>query len=106
MMVGSERLSDYANHQIRLTDERWTHILDHPEMVGQYRRLSETLSEPDIVIATVMDETILTYHRLYEQTPVTRKYLVVVVKMASDDAFILTAYFTSRVKKGQVIWHP
>ena len=75
-------------------------------MVSQRERLAETLAEPDIVIASVTDEAVLAYHRLYESTPVTRKYLVVVVKTAQEDAFILTAYFTSRLKKGQIVWHP
>jgi hypothetical protein len=105
-MTGHEVLNDYEDRAIRLTDERWAHILDHPEMVEQRQRLAETLAEPDIVIATVADETVLAYHRLYERTPVTRKYLVVVVKMASDDAFILTAYFANRLKRGSIVWHP
>ena len=105
-MAGLEVLSDYQGRAVRLTGERWAHILDHPEMVGQRERLVEALAEPDIVIATLTDEAVLAYHRLYETTPVTRKYLVVVVKTAPEDAFILTAYFTSRLKKGQVVWHP
>ncbi len=105
-MAGYEILSDYQDRAVRLTDERWAHILDHPEMIGQHERLIETLAQPDIVVATIADETVLAYHRMYEKTPVTRKYLVVVVKMGSDDAFILTAYFTSRLKRGQIVWHP
>ena len=105
-MAKHEVLSDYWDRPVRLTAERWAHILDHPEMAGQRERLAETLAGPDIVIATLTDDTVLAYHRLYETTPVTRKYLVVVVKMAQGDAFVLTAYFTSRLKKGQIVWHP
>ena len=61
---------------------------------------------PDVVVATVKDESVLAYHRIYERTPVTRKYMVVAVKVAADDAFVLTAYFASRLKKGKIIWHP
>jgi len=73
-------------------------------MIGQRERLIETLAQPDLVIATVKDETVHVYHRLYETTPVTRKFLVVAVKMEEDDAFVLTAYFTSRLKKGKIVW--
>ncbi len=103
-MTDFEVLIDYQQRTIRLTAERWAHIVNHPEMVGQYDRLVETLSAPDIVIATVRDEAVHTYHRLYETTPVTRKYLVVVVKIEAEDAFVLTAYFTSRLKKGKIVW--
>ena len=106
-MAALEALIDYQGRAVRLTAERWAHVLDHPEMVGQRERLADTLAEPDVVIATVTDEAVLAYHRLYETTPVTRKYLVVVVvKTAPGDAFILTAFFTSRLKKGQIAWHP
>jgi len=99
-----EILTDCQGRAVRLTEERWAHILDHPEMIGQRERLIETLAQPDLVIATVKDETVHVYHRLYETTPVTRKFLVVAVKMEEDDAFVLTAYFTSRLKKGKIVW--
>jgi hypothetical protein len=99
-------ITDYQGRVVRLTAERWVHILDHPEMVGQHERLAETLTKPDIVTTTALDEDELAYHRLYERTPVTRKYLVVIVKAALDDAFVLTAYFANRFKKGRIVWHP
>jgi hypothetical protein len=101
--VNSTVITDYGHRAVRLTAERWAHILDHPEMVGQRERLIETLTEPDTVIAAVLDETVLAYHRLYEATPVTLKYLVVIVKAAPEDAFVLTAYYTSRLKKGKIV---
>ena len=99
-----ENLIDYRGQTIRLTNERWTHILDHPEMMGQRERISEALLMTDDVIATAKDETVHTYHKFYEQTPVTKKYLIVAVKIAADDAFVLTAFFSSRSKKGNVVW--
>jgi hypothetical protein len=102
-----EHFEALQNHQgltIRLTNERWAHIVDHPEMAGQQERLAETLMSPDIVTATVKDETVHAYHHLYETTPVTRKHMVVVVKMLAEDAFVVTAFYSSRVKKGEVIW--
>jgi hypothetical protein len=97
-------LIDYAGRDIRLTSERWQHILDHPEMGDQEERLAETLREPDTVIATQRDPTVQCYHRLYEDTPVTRKYLMIAVKVLDDDAFVITAHFMSRLKRGTKIW--
>ena len=99
-----EILTDHQGRAIRLTSERWSHILDHPEMIGQHERLIDTIANPEIVIATIKDETIHTYHRLYGQTPVTRKHLVVAVKILGDDAFVVTAFFSNRVKRGIQIW--
>lgn len=103
-MIDDEILTDHQGRQVRLTAERWAHILEHPEMAEQRARMVETLAAPDVVIATVKDEAVHTYHRLYERTPVTRKYLVVAVKMEAEDAFVLTAFFTSRLKKGTIVW--
>lgn len=98
--------TDCQGRAIRLTEERWRHILGHAEMLGQQERIEQTLACPDIVIATIKDESVHAYHRLYENTPVTRKYLVVVAKMLEGDAFVLTAFFSGRMKKGRTVWQP
>ncbi len=96
--------TDYTGRIIRLTEERCAHILDHPEMGDQLERVAEALSEPDGVVATVADGTVHVYHKHYSQTPVTKKYLLVVVKVLSNDAFVLTVFFSNRQKKGTIIW--
>jgi hypothetical protein len=101
-----EVFTDYKGRAIRLTNERWDHILEHPEMIEQRERLMETLSAPALVISTTKDDAIHTYHRFYEVTPVTSKYLIVAVKIMEDDAFVVTAFYSSRQKKGKIIWQP
>lgn len=96
--------SDYLGHQIRLTQERLAHLLQHPEMEGQIARLQETLLEPELVVSTTVDQNVLAYHRYYTTTPVTSKFLLVVVKKSANDAFVLTAFFSNRQKKGIIIW--
>lgn len=102
--MNDQILIDYQERPVRLTQERWLHILQHPEIVDQRERLIETLRTPQIIIATVADENVHAYHRLYAETPVTRKYLIVVVKFIEDDAFVLTAYFSNRLKRGRIVW--
>ncbi|MBI1923216.1 hypothetical protein HYR99_03090 [Candidatus Poribacteria bacterium] len=99
-------LRDFHGRDIRLTDERLAHILEHPEMQGQEQRIAETLLTPDSVILSHRDSTVHLYHKLFDQTPVTRKYLVVAVKYLDPDAFVLTAFFTDKEKKGVRIWPP
>lgn len=105
-MVDYEIFTDYNGRAIRLTNERWMHIIEHPEMVDQRERLVQTLSDPEIVVATISDPTVHVYHRFFRTTPVTSKYMMVMVKIRSDDAFIVTAFYTSRQKKGTIIWQP
>ncbi|MEZ4709711.1 MAG: PBECR2 nuclease fold domain-containing protein [Caldilineaceae bacterium] len=95
---------DHTGRNIRLTQERHDHLLEHPEMSGQVTRIQETLENPQIIVATVADQTVHVYHRHYASTPVTSKYLLVAIKIEFDDAFVLTAFFSSRQKKGVTVW--
>ena len=97
-------LTDYENRVVRLTGERWAHVRKHPEMVGQQELIRETLLEPELVVATRADESVRVYHRHYARTPVSSKYLLVAVKILPDDAYVLTAFFSSRQKRGLTIW--
>jgi hypothetical protein len=97
-------LTDHTGRALRLTAERLAHILEHPELNDQLVWIRETLQTPMFVVATEADETVHVYHRWYATTPVTSKYLLVVVKVLETDAFVLTAFFSSRQKKGNTIW--
>jgi len=96
---------DVHNRHIRLTEERREHIeTDHPEMFGQINRIQETLLNPDIIARSRTDPEVELFYRHYDATPVTEKYLCVVVKVLVDDIFIITAYFTDKIKKGEILW--
>jgi len=95
---------DFEGRAIRLTKERLRHILDHPEMVEMINSIAETLISPQRVIASLSDPEANLYYRFYIGTKVGNKYLCVVVKIKFDDAFILTAYLTDTIKKGEIVW--
>ena len=97
-------LHDYQGLSIRLTDERLAHILEHPEMVGLERAIEETLVQPQKVVESFSDPQAHLYYRFYVGTRVGDKHLCVVVKVVGEDAFVLTAYLTDKVKKGVQIW--
>jgi hypothetical protein len=96
---------DIHNRNIRLTEERQEHIeTDHPEMSGQINKIQETVSNPDKIVRSRTDPDVELFYRHYDATPVTEKYLCVVVKVLVDDIFIITAYFTDKIKKGEILW--
>jgi len=98
-------LQDLRNRSIRLTDERVNHLeTDHPEMVGQTPRIAETLAAPDWIVRSKTDSTVELFYKWYPSTPVTTKFLCVVVKVLPDDHFIITSYYTDAVKRGEVLW--
>ncbi len=98
------KLPDYEGHFIRLTEERWAHISEHPEMTGMRTAVEETLEGPEVVIQSTSDPDARLYYRFYPQTLVGGKYLCAVVKVRGDDAFVVTAYLTDQVKKGNALW--
>jgi hypothetical protein len=98
-------LTDYAGRNIRLTDERREHILKHPEMQGMETAIADTLAKPEIVVRSLSDRASWLYHRYYRATPVGDKWLCVVVKIEVRDPFVITAYLTDKVKRGDVIWN-
>jgi hypothetical protein len=97
-------LRDHQGLAIRLTDERLTHILEHPEMAGLEHAIEETLAQPERVMQAFSDSQAHLYYRLYVGTRVGDKYLCVVVKVQVDDAFVLTAYLTDKIRRGVQIW--
>jgi len=98
-------IKDIHDRLIRLTDERQEHIeSDHPEMYGQIDKIRGALSRPDIIVRSRTDPDVELFYRHYAITPVTEKYLCVIVKVPVGDMFIVTAYFTDTIKRGEVLW--
>jgi len=96
---------DIHNRKIRLTDERQEHIEnDHPEMSGQVGKIQDTLLNPDIIVSSRTDPDVELFYRHYKTTPVTEKYLCVIVKSLVGNLFIITAYFTDSIKRGETLW--
>ena len=100
-----ESFRDVYNRSIRLTRERQKHFeTAHPEMAGSSLRISETLAKPDRIVRSVTDGAVELFYRHYATTPVTTKFLCVVVKVEANDYFVITAYYTDTIKRGENLW--
>src|SRR5271169_245287 len=97
-------LTDHEGRRIRLTDERWRHITEHPEMAQMRVQLEETIAAPESVVESLSDPAARLYFRFYERTIVGGKYLCAVVLESPDDAFVVAAYLTDQIKKGKILW--
>ena len=96
---------DIRNRRIQLTDERQEHIeIEHPEMSGQIDKIEDILLNADIIVRSRTEPDVELFYRHYDITPVTEKYLCVVVKGLVGNLFIVTAYFTDSIKRGEVLW--
>ncbi len=88
-----EKVLSKNNVLIRLTDERWSHIVEeHCELAGMRLEVLETVANPLKILTGEADEL------LAIREPVLGKNLVVVYKELKNDGFIITAFITSKTK--------
>lgn len=73
-------------------------------MIEMESAIEETLRDPERVVQSLSDPEVHLYYRFYFRTVVGGKHLCVVVKMGEAGAFVLTAYLTNRIKKGDRLW--
>jgi hypothetical protein len=97
-------LIDYQGRHIRLTDERLAHILEHPEMARMETEIQKVLLRPHVVKLSRTDGSVHLYYQHQTETLVGSKWLCVVVKLLPEDAFIMTAYLTDKLKQGEQQW--
>jgi hypothetical protein len=89
-----------AGVRIRLTEERWFHIVEnHDEVAGHYDDVLETVGNPDLVLPGYGGTLIAV--RNYGRY----RYLFAIYRQVSrDDGFIITAYFGRKVDRKKAIW--
>jgi hypothetical protein len=88
----SDRVISRKGIAIRLTDERWSHIIEeHAELAGMRRDVLEAVSDPERVFQG--NHGALMAARVIEAG----KFLVVVYTERGDDGFVITAFLTRRL---------
>ncbi|SRR6266545_3807464 len=87
---------------IRLTDERWTHIIEeHGELADLRQEVLQTVAEPERIVEGKAGE-LLALRELENG-----KWLVVVYRELVDDGFVITAFLTRRLRsfeKRKQVW--
>ncbi len=87
---------------IRLTEERWNHIINnHSELTDYRSEVLNTVRDPEKILEGNQ------YELLAIKEIIIGKYLVVVYRELLNDGFIITAYLTSRLRsldKRKQLW--
>jgi len=66
--------------------------------------IEHVLQSPTEVRVSLSDDNVRLFYHFYAQTRVGGKWLCVLVKYLSDDAFVITAYLTDALKAGETVW--
>jgi len=92
---------------IRTTRNYWKYIIEvkHPESfkkIGFEKSAEiarEVLRDPDVVIREKIDPNVYIYYRRYK-----RYFICIVSKHLKEDGYIITAYITDHLKKGERVY--
>jgi hypothetical protein len=90
---------------LALSEIAWKHIRErHPEMSRYQELVKEVVAEPEFILEGKHREKKAI--RFFAKTHLGPKYLVVVYREESSRKAIITAYFTSELKriKGELVW--
>ena len=78
---------------IRLTEERWAHIIaEHEELAGLRQEVLQTVAEPERIVMGKAGE-LLALRELEKG-----KWLVAAYRELGNDGFIITAFLTRRMR--------
>jgi len=85
---------------IRLTYERWYHIVEnHDELASYFHEVLDTIGKPELIVRG--NKGALKAARNIGR----RKWLVVVYKeLSKHDGFVITAYLLDTKPKGEILW--
>ena len=75
-----------------------THI-KHPSIKGKEKQVKETLSLPDQIRISKKDTAVYLFYKKYRN-----KFLCAVARIHKNKGFIITAYYTKKIKEGQLQW--
>ena len=84
--------------RVYVTKSRWDLIIKtkHLEIEGKEKEVKETLANPDEIRQSVSDDSVYLYYKNYGKLTVS-----VVAKHKNGEGFIITAYYTDRMKEGK-----
>ena len=96
-------VTDFQGRTVFLSEEAWLHTIRPPReyMEEMQETVFETVQYPDdIRRSNTRPDTVRLYYKWFTGTPVGDKWVCVVVKYLQEEAYILTAYATDRIKAG------
>jgi hypothetical protein len=89
-------------YRVVLTRNRWREIVrfKHPALSGHEDEVRRCLEDPEVIRASAKDADVHLYYATVE-----RGHLCAVVGAGdSAERFVVTAYFTTTIKRGDVLW--
>ena len=89
-------------YRVVLTRDRWREIVrfKHPAVARHEQQVRECLEPPDTIRASAKDPDVHVYYLKIDRA----NLCVVTAPRTADSRFVVTAYFTIRIKQGDELW--
>jgi len=87
---------------VRCTKEWWEYIstVKHSVLEGRLEDVTATLSDPLEVRRSTKDPAVLLFYRAAAP-----RFLCVVIRKENGEGFLITAYPTDNLKRGEIVWN-
>jgi len=96
-MLNVFEIVDKTGRKIKLTKRQWTHITTkHSDLSGKEENIKMAVEKPDVVILQKFDNNTGNYYK-YDKNE--KAYLFVAVKYLNGEGFIMTAFYTQKIRK-------
>ena len=94
-------ITSKLNKRVSVTKSRWNLIIKtkHLEVEGKEKEVKETLTNPHEIRQSISDDSVYLYYKNYGKLS-----LSVIVKHKNGEGFIITTYYTDRIKEGKQIY--
>lgn len=91
----------HFHKKIRVTESYWNKIITqkHPSMRKGMNDVILAIQQPDEIRQSKSSEDVYLFYRTVGQL-----YICVAVKILNGDGFIVTAYTTTKIKEGMLLW--
>lgn len=90
-------VKDKTGRTIYLTDERYSHILKHPEMQNSITIIEQTIKNPHKITSYSIDSDTKFYYSYHKGRKSKARYLRVVVKYLNGEGFVIAAFFVVKI---------
>lgn len=96
-MANVFEISDKTGRIVYLTQERWSHIVQHhPDMANKLEEVKLCLTKPTIIISHKYDDKSANYYRYQKETG---DYILTIIKYLNGKGFVKSAFYTSKLTK-------
>ena len=89
--------TDQKGRKIHLSEERYKHIIKHPNMQDPLGNIKSAIKNPTAIRYNEEDEKVIYFYKEFKEKEPSERYLLVVVRYLNGEGFIITSFYTNKI---------